>query len=103
MDRRHRRLRIFQMMQNTLRHEQEWEGKTCWFAHEMRYTSKGPGKWGYLCRAIDYDGNLVASMLSEKGKMKAAQRFFQQAGARIGHMPASVTTDGHHSYPRAIR
>ena len=35
--------------------------------------------------------------------MEAAQRFFQQAEARVGHTPRSVTTDGHRSYPRAIR
>jgi putative transposase len=42
-------------------------------------------------------------MLSEKRKMEAAQRFFNQAVAIVGHTPSSVTTDGHSSYPRAIR
>jgi putative transposase len=42
-------------------------------------------------------------MLSEKRNMEAAQRFFKQAGAIVGHTPSSVTTDGHSSYPRAIR
>ena len=60
------------------------------------------GKWCYLYRAIDHDGNLVDSMLSEKRNMEAAQRFFQQAVAVVGHTPESVTTDGHRSYPRAI-
>jgi putative transposase len=54
-------------------------------------------------RAIDQDGNLVDSMLSEKRNMEAAQRFFQQAIAVVGHTPEQVTTDGHTSYPRAIR
>ena len=35
--------------------------------------------------------------------MKAAKRFFQQAVAIVGHAPERVTTDGHDSYPRAIR
>ena len=35
--------------------------------------------------------------------MQAAQRFFKQAGAVVGHDPDQVTTDGHRSYPRAIR
>lgn len=53
------------------------------------------GKWCYLYRAIDHDGNLVDSMLSEKRNMEAAQRFFKQAVAVVGHTPESVTTDGH--------
>jgi putative transposase len=57
----------------------------------------------YLYRAIDPDGNLVDSLVSEKRKMEAAQRFFQQAIAVVGHAPHQVTTDGHSSYPRAIR
>lgn len=34
------------------------------------------GKWCYLYRAIDRDGNLVDSMLSEKRDMVAEQAFF---------------------------
>jgi putative transposase len=61
------------------------------------------GKWCYLYRAIDRDGNLVDSRLSEKRDMEAAKRFFKQAVAVVGHAPERVTTDGHDSYPRAIR
>jgi transposase-like protein len=39
----------------------------------------------------------------EKRNMEAAQRFFKQAVAVVGHVPDQVTTDGHSSYPRAIR
>lgn len=35
--------------------------------------------------------------------MEAAQQFFKQALAIVGHAPEQVTTDGHTSYPRAIR
>ncbi|BCL80743.1 hypothetical protein ccbrp13_32080 [Ktedonobacteria bacterium brp13] len=35
--------------------------------------------------------------------MEAAKRFFRQAVAVVGHAPDSVTTDGHASYPRAVR
>jgi putative transposase len=42
-------------------------------------------------------------MLSEKRDMDAAQRFFKQAVETVGHVPEQVTTDGHGSYPRAIR
>lgn len=61
------------------------------------------GKWCYLYRAIDSDGNLVDSRLSEKRNMEAAQEFFRQAVNGVGHLPNQVTTDGHTSYPRAIR
>ena len=61
------------------------------------------GKWCYLYRAIDRDGNLVDSMLSEHRDMASAKRFFTQAREVAGHRPTKVTTDGHDSYPRAIR
>jgi putative transposase len=35
--------------------------------------------------------------------MEAAQRFFKQALAVVGHAPERVTTDWHTSYPRAVR
>jgi putative transposase len=39
----------------------------------------------------------------EKQDRAAAQQFFKQAMALGGHAPEDVTTDGHRSYPRAIR
>lgn len=72
-----------------------------WYVDETYI--KVRGKWCYLYRAIDHDGNLVDSRLSEKRDMDAAKQFFRQAMATVGHAPASVTTDGHRSYPRAIR
>ena len=43
------------------------------------------------------------SRLSEKREMEAAQQFFKQALGVVGHTPERVTTDGHASYPRAVR
>jgi putative transposase len=60
-------------------------------------------RWAYLYRAIDRDGNLVDTMLSEHRDMTAAQAFFRSAKAATGVTPDQVTTDGHGSYPRAIR
>ncbi len=40
---------------------------------------------------------------AEKRDMEAAKRFFKQAVDVVGHSPERVTTDGHDSYPRAIR
>ena len=61
------------------------------------------GKWCYFYRAIDREGNLVDSMLSATRDMAAAQRFFRSAQSVIIRPPKQVTTDGHDSYPRAIR
>ena len=61
------------------------------------------GRWAYLYRAIDRRGNLVDAMLSEHRDMAAAQAFFRSARAATGVTPERVTTDGHGSYPRAIR
>src|SRR3954453_19085048 len=66
------------------------------------------GRWAYLYRAIDRDGNLVDTMLREHRDMAAAQAFFRSAKAATGVTPERVTPervtpDGHGSYPRAIR
>jgi transposase-like protein len=37
------------------------------------------GRWCYLYRAIDRDGRLVDTMLSEHRDMAAAQAFFRSA------------------------
>ena len=42
-------------------------------------------------------------MLSEHRDMAAAQAFFRSAESVAGQVPERVTTDGHGSYPRAIR
>ncbi len=56
-----------------------------------------------MYRAIDGDGNLVDSRLSEKRDMDAAKQFLKQAMAEVGHAPKFVTTDEHRSYPCAVR
>ena len=57
----------------------------------------------YLYRAIDRFDALVNVGLSETRDMEAAKGFFRSAKAVTGVTPARVTTDGHDSYPRAIR
>ncbi|HYI97373.1 MAG TPA: IS6 family transposase [Bryobacteraceae bacterium] len=71
-----------------------------WYVDETYLKVKG--KWCYLYRAIDRDGNLVDSMLSPTRDMAAAQRFFRSALSVVNEVPKQVTTDGHDSYPRAI-
>jgi transposase-like protein len=79
-----------------------WRGAgISWYVDETYL--KVRGRWCYLYRAIDRDGNLIDARLSEHRDMKAAKAFFRSAKATVGFCPDRVTTDGHGSYPRAIR
>src|SRR2546421_5209402 len=93
--------RFAPLITEQLRTKRRGQAGASWYVDETYL--KVHGKWCYLYRAIDQDGNLVDSMLSEKRNMEAAQRFFQQAVDVVGYTPEQVTTDGHTSYPRAIR
>ena len=64
---------------------------------------KVDGHWCYVYRAIDSTGALVDVLFSEHRDMRAAKAFFRSARAVSGITPERVTTDGHDSYPRAIR
>jgi putative transposase len=64
---------------------------------------KVKGRWVYLYRAIDRDGNLVDVFLSERRDRAAAEAFFRSARAVTDSVPARVTSDGHDSYPGAIK
>src|ERR671921_1155798 len=76
-------------------------GRRSWHVDETYL--KVRGRWCYLYRAIDRNGDLVDTMLSEHRDIAAAQAFFRSAKAATGVTPERVTTDGHGSYPRAIR
>ena len=45
------------------------------------------GRWCYLYRAIDRDGHLVESLLSETREAQTARRFFRRARAVVGRGP----------------
>ncbi len=83
-----------------LRTKRKGKVGSSWYVDKTYLRLKG--KWCYLYRAIDFDGNLVDSMLSEKRDMEAAQTFFTSALAVTGCLPERVTTDGHTAYPRVI-
>jgi putative transposase len=72
-----------------------------WYVDETYV--KVRGRWCYLYRAIDRDGNLVDAQLSDTRDLAAAEAFFRSAWTVTGVMPDRVTTDGHDAYPRAIR
>ncbi|GHP00492.1 IS6 family transposase [Reticulibacter mediterranei] len=93
--------RFAPLLADQLRAKRRGQAGTSWHVDETYV--KVHGKWCYLYRAIDRDGNLVDSRLSEKRDMEAAKRFFMQALEVCGQAPERVTTDGHDSYPRAIR
>ena len=76
-------------------------GRRSWHVDETYM--KVRGRWCYLYRAIDRNGDLVDTMLSEHRDMVAAKAFFRSARSVTGTVPDKVTTDGHGSYPRAIR
>jgi putative transposase len=93
--------RFAPLIADHLRKKRYGQAGRSWYVDETYL--KVNGKWCYLYRAIDRDGNLVDSRLSEKRDMDAAKQFFRQAAEIVGHTPDQVTTDGHTSYPRAIR
>jgi putative transposase len=93
--------RFAPLVADQLRTKRRGQAGTSWYVDETYIEVHG--KWCYLYRAIDHDGNLIDSRLSEKRDMDAAKQFFAQAVAVVGHAPESVTTDGHRSYPRAVR
>ena len=93
--------RFAPLLTERLRTKRRGKAGLKWHADETYL--KVQGRWCYLYRAIDADGNLVDSMLSETRDMTAAKRFFAQALAVVGHAPEKVTTDRHDAYPRAIR
>ncbi len=71
-----------------LRTKRPGQAGRSWYVDETYI--KVRGKWCYLYRAIDHDGNLVDSRLSEKRDMDAAKQFFSQAMAVVGHAPETV-------------
>jgi putative transposase len=85
----------------TLRHRRRGKIGRSWYVDETYV--KVQGRWCYLYRAIDTSGALVDVRLSETRDMAAATAFFRSAKTVTAITPARVTTDGHDSYPRAIR
>jgi transposase-like protein len=93
--------RFAPLIADRLRTKRRGQAGGSWYADETYV--KVQGRWGYLYRVIDRDGNLVDSRLSATRDLEAAKQFFAQALTVAGQPPERITTDGHDAYSRAIR
>jgi transposase-like protein len=65
---------------------------------------KVKGKWKYLYRAVDSEGNTLDFMLSAKRDHKAAKRFFKKVlKAKHNQQPRVINVDKNAAYPPAIK
>src|SRR6202158_1218750 len=61
------------------------------------------GKWTYLYRAVDSEGNTIDFFLSPNRDAHAAKMFLQKALRAPGHpRPRVINVDGNPSYPKVI-
>jgi transposase, IS6 family len=61
------------------------------------------GKWTYLYRAVDSNGDTIDFLLSRQRDAAAAKRFFQKALQAPGHpRPRVINVDRNPSYPKVI-
>jgi putative transposase len=61
------------------------------------------GKWHYLYRGIDLDGQVLDCWLSRNSDLAAAEAFFRRTISSTGCTPEHVVTDKATFYPSAIR
>ncbi|MEH6633753.1 MAG: IS6 family transposase [Halopseudomonas aestusnigri] len=93
------------------RYAPELEKKIQWYKRSMSYSwrvdeayIKVKGKWKYLYRAIDKDGDTLDFYLSATRNTKAAKRFLSKNLKRNKHhIPVSITSDKAPTYGEAIR
>ena len=60
------------------------------------------GRWVYLYRAVDKEGNTVDFRLSPKRDVAAAKAFFRKALRTQGRAPLRITLDGYVASHRAV-
>ena len=61
------------------------------------------GRWVYLYRALDREGQTVDFRLSTKRDVAAAKAFFRKAIKSQGSTPRTITLDGYAASHRAVR
>ena len=93
--------RFAPLLAERLRAKRRGRAGVSWYIDET-YVKVG-GRWCYLYRAIDGDGQLIDSMLSEKRDKHAARRFLRRLVDVAEARPLRATTDRHPAYPRAVR
>ncbi len=72
-----------------------------WWCDET-YVRVG-GRWAYLYRAIDEQGQVVDVLLRTHRDLQSARAFFVLAAHRRSAVPDEVITDKHPAYVRAVR
>jgi putative transposase len=93
--------RFAPLVRTRLRARRRGHGGRSWYIDETYV--KVSGRWRYLYRAIDRDGNLLDSMLSAQRDKAAARAFLRRLLAMTPQKPLRVTTDKHPAYQKAIR
>ncbi len=61
------------------------------------------GKWRYIYRGVDFDGQVLDCWLSATRDLPAAEAFFRRTIASAGCTPEHIVTDKATCYPSAIR
>ena len=61
------------------------------------------GKWQYLYRGVDSEGQVLDCWLSQTRDLAAAEAFFRRTISSTGRTPEHVVTDTAAFYPSAIR
>jgi transposase-like protein len=74
---------------------------TTWLVDETYV--KIQGKWHYLYRGVDSNGQVLDCWLSRTRDLAAAEAFFRRTITSTGCMPEHVVTDKATFYPSAIR
>ena len=93
--------RFAPMVSERLRAKRRGNAGRSWYL-DQTYV-KVSGRWCYLYRAIDRDGNLLDSMLSEHRDRQAARRFLRRLLDASPRRPLRLTTDKHPAYNKAVR
>ena len=94
-------VRFAPLLADQLRAKRRGQAGGSWYLDEPYV--KVAGRWCSLYRAIDREGVLLDSMLSEHRDKHAARRFLRRLVEVTERKPQRVTTDKHPPYRRAIR
>ena len=84
------KFRFAPLFSENLRAKRRGTAGPSWYIDETYI--KVSGRWRYLYRAIDRDGNLLDSMLSEHRDKHAARRFLRRLIHHAGQKPLRMTT-----------